>query len=492
MSQHLDGDTGDIGPAARAAALTDPLTGWLPEQRWYAGRGRPLAAVVPLSATNLVGPVDRAAGDDAEPGSWLDQVVVEARYRDGGPPERYQLFLGYLPGAALPDRLAHVHIGQSGGEDGLAAFEGLWDRRLANAVLELIATDTTLPPGIRFRSEAGATIPTDLPSRVVDAQQSNTSVVYDETAIMKVFRRVVPGRNPDLELNRALRRAGSQHVPELLGEVTGETDGGEPVAYAMLSGYAANSAEGWAMATASVRDLFAEADLRADEVGGDFASEAERLGEAIAAVHADLAAMLGSEELDGPGYAELSAGMLGRLAAAVEIVPELAPHAEALRAEFAEVARLDMPFPVQRIHGDLHLGQVLREPAGWLVIDFEGEPIKPLPDRLRPDSPLRDVAGMLRSFDYAAAHLLVTADSGNDLSGGHQLEFRAQEWADRNRKAFCAGYGSAAPVDPMVHATLLRAYELDKAVYEAVYETRHRPTWREIPLRSIARMLDPE
>jgi maltokinase len=479
MSQHLD----DGDPVARATALTEALTAWLPEQRWYAGRGRPLEEVAVLSAATLVGPAE--GGDESA--SRLDQVVVEVRYGDAGPAERYQLFLGYLP-APLPDRLAHVHVGQSGD---LMAFDGLWDRRLANGILELVSADTTLPNGIRFRPEAGATIPTDLPSRVVDAQQSNTSVVYDETAIMKVFRKVVSGRNPDLELNRALRRAGSQHVPELLGEVGLDTDGAEPVCYAMLSAYAANSAEGWAMATASVRDLFAEADLRADEVGGDFAGEAERLGEAIAAVHADLAAMLGTAELDGPGYAELSAGMLGRLAAAVEIAPELGEYAEALRAEFAAVARLDIPFPVQRIHGDLHLGQVLRVPAGWLVIDFEGEPIKPLSDRLRPDSPLRDVAGMLRSFDYAAAHLLVAAEPGSDVTGGgHQLEFRAQEWADRNRKAFCAGYGSAAPVDPMVHATLLRAYELDKAVYETVYETRHRPTWRDIPLRSIAHMLD--
>jgi maltokinase len=484
MSQDLD----DTGPRARARELTGPLTDWLPEQRWYAGRGRPLTEAVPVSATSLVTP-DAGSSEEGQP-AWLDQLVVEARYDDAGPAERYQLYVGYLPGPTPPDRLGHVLIGRSGE---LVAFDGLWDGRLANAVLGLIAADTALPGGLRFRPEAGAEIRTGLPSRVVDAQQSNTSVVYDQTAIMKLFRKVVAGRNPDVELNRALRRAGSPHVPELLGTIEGGTvEGGadgDPVCYAMLSAYAANSAEGWAMATASVRDLFAEADLRADEVGGDFASEAERLGEAIAEVHADLAEMLGTAELDGPGYAELSAGMLGRLSAAVDIVPDLAPHADALRAEFAAVARLDRPFPVQRIHGDLHLGQVLRTPAGWLVIDFEGEPIKPLAERLRPDSPLRDVAGMLRSFDYAAAHLLV-AEPGSELSsGGHQLEFRAQEWADRNRKAFCAGYGSGAPVDPMQHATLLRAYELDKAVYEAVYETRHRPGWRDIPLRSMARML---
>lgn len=453
----------------RAGRLAEPLAAWLPEQRWYAGKGRRLRRVTPVHAVPL----------DTEP-ALLDHVLVEVGY-DRGAPERYQLLLGWRD--ALPERLEHVRIGTV---DGLVGYSALWDDELANVLLRLFAADA-VRDGVRFRPEAGAEIPATmlghaLPSRVVDTEQSNTSVVYDEVCILKLFRRITPGRNPDVELNRALRRAGSPHVADLLGEIEGEADG-DPVSYAMLSAYAANSAEGWAMATASVRDLFAEADLRADEVGGDFAGEAERLGEAIAAVHTDLATSLGSGEHDRSGYVALSAAMTERLAAAVEEVPELARHAAALRAEFAAVADLTAPYQVQRVHGDLHLGQVLRTPTSWLVIDFEGEPVKPLDERLRPDSPLRDIAGMLRSFDYAAEHLLVA--EGFD----HQLEFRAQEWAARNRKAFCAGYASAAPFDPMEHAALLRAYELDKAVYEAVYESRHRPAWHAIPLRSIARMI---
>ncbi|GAA3510912.1 maltokinase N-terminal cap-like domain-containing protein [Actinocatenispora rupis] len=452
-------------PDVRARGLAAPLAGWLPEQRWFAGKHRTVRTVTPVSCVALV---------ETEP--LLDHVVVEVAYAAGAP-DRYQLLLGYR--RQLPEKLQHVRIGAV---DDLVAYAGLWDDVLAEELLRLLDSGA-VRGGLRFRPEAGAAIPRGEPSRVVDVEQSNTSVVYDESAILKLFRRLTPGRNPDVELNRALRRAGSEHVAELLGEVEGELLG-DTVSYAMVSAYAANSAEGWAMATASVRDLFAEGDLRADEVGGDFAGEAERLGEAIAAVHADLADTLGSTELDRAGYAELSTGMIGRLSDAVGVVPELAPHADALRTEFAAVAGLTDACPVQRIHGDLHLGQVLRTPTSWLVIDFEGEPVKPLAERLLPDSPLRDVAGMLRSFDYAAEHLLV-----GDTADDHQLEFRAQEWAARNRKAFCTGYAGAARVDPMRHAALLRAYELDKAVYEVVYEATHRPAWRSIPLRSIARMV---
>jgi maltokinase len=319
------------------------------------------------------------------------------------------------------------------------------------------------------------------------AEQSNTSVVFGEQTIMKLFRRLNPGVNPDLELHRALRSVGSDEVAALQGAVEGRLHG-EPTTLAMLQDFAGNSADGWAMALASVRDLFAEADLRADEVGGDFAGEASRIGETVALVHAELARALGTAERD---PAELAAAWSARLDAAARDAPVLAPYVDAVRAVYDAVATQPDPVPTHRVHGDLHLGQLLRTTHGWLILDFEGEPSAPLAERRRPDSPMRDVAGMLRSFDYAAFFQLLSTDPGafaDDRSAPSPLLWHAKEWTARNRDAFCDGYALRAGVDPRRHGPVLRAFELDKAVYEVVYETRSRPGWVPIPLSSIKRL----
>ena len=321
-------------------------------------------------------------------------------------------------------------------------------------------------------------------STLFSGEQSNSSVAFGEDALMKVFRRVTPGVNPDIEIHDVLTQAGSEHVAALYGWLEApspDEPDGPVLQLAMLQQFLRTASDGWELALASVRNLFAEADLHADEVGGDFAGEAARLGEAVASVHHDLAdALRHRHRRPAPWW---PSQMTARLDAALAAVPGLAAHEDTLRAIFDRLSAWSTS-PVQRIHGDLHLGQTLRTVRGWKIVDFEGEPARPLAERTLPDSVWRDVAGMLRSFDYAPRVVEMTLGT-SDVDEAGQRAFRAGEWADRNRDAFLTTYaGRELTPDEL---TVLTAYLADKAVYEAVYETRNRPTWVSIPLQAISR-----
>ncbi len=443
------------------SALEDALRAWLPAQRWYGGKGKAVRAVRIEHEERL------SRGEDVR------HVLLHVTDEDGAT-ELYQALLGHRAGE-VEARLKNAVIGEV---DGRTLYDAVHDPEAVGALLTLLRDNAKLS---RVAFTSTGELDPSLPPRVMGAEQSNTSVVYGEAYILKLFRRVQPGLNPDLEITRALAEAGTSHIAAPLGWIEGQV-AGDTTTLGLLQCFQRNATEGWAMATASVRDLFAEADLHADEVGGDFAGESERLGAATAEVHLAMREALPSSTADAGESARTGRQLHERLDAALAVVPELERHADALRAAYDQLAQRTDPVPVQRVHGDYHLGQVLRTQDGWILLDFEGEPARPLAERTALMSPLRDVAGMLRSYDYAARHLL--AERGGDP----QLAYRAAEWAERNRQAFCDGYARAAGTDPREEAVLLRAFELDKAVYEVVYEARNRPSWLPIPVGSIERL----
>ncbi|MGH9248777.1 MAG: maltokinase N-terminal cap-like domain-containing protein [Acidimicrobiales bacterium] len=443
-------------------AAVSLLPGWLPQQRWFAGKNQPVDDVRTVVATRLY---------DDGPEVW--HLMVEVAQGDRR--DIYQVPVSFRE--QPDDRLEHVLVGEAAGR---YVYDALHDKDATAELLRRFATQDRVN-GLSFHTEPGAELPLGEPSLVLTAEQSNTSLAYGDSALLKVFRRVVPGVNPDVEVHDALTRVGSAYVAPLLGWLDGRwidpSGGRQEAGLAMLQTFLVTATDGWALATTSVRDLYAEADLHADEVGGDFAGEAQRLGLATAEVHAAMAEVLPTRLFDADDLNALARRMRARLEAAVATVPELTPFAPRLAESFDRMARLHGPVPAQRIHGDYHLGQVVRTVVGWKLVDFEGEPAKPLAERVALDSSIRDVAAMLRSFDYAARHLLVV-----DHPGSEQIAYRAVEWAERNRAAFCEGYAKAAGHDPRDDDVLLRAYETDKVIYEAVYEARNRPSWLAIPL----------
>jgi len=467
--------------------IEQALIGWLPRQRWFAGKGREIAQVEIVSGTRLTGPGGPPGAEEPE----LRHTLVAVR--QDGARDLYQLLLGFRH--RLPDRLRYAEILAL---DGVHVYDAAHDPELTGVLLQCLAAEARVGP-LSFHRVPGAQVETGLTSLASTAEQSNTSLVYGEAYIYKMFRRIVPGVNPDLELNLALTEAGCRHIPRLYGWAEmrltdlGDRGGDRPATVGMLSEFLRTASDGWQLATTSVRDLYGSPpEVSADQAGGDFAAEAERLGVATASVHRDLAEAFGAGQVPPRALREAAARMEEQLVTACTDVPELTRYAEPIRAAYRDLAELERPVPVQRIHGDYHLGQVMRTDRGWVLLDFEGEPARTLAERRAPAHPLRDVAGMLRSFEYAAWFLLSGTPGvhhrESDPTQWALLERRAREWADRNRDAFCRGYADGGGPDPGAHRVLLRAFELDKAVYEVRYEARNRPSWLHVPLSSLTRL----
>jgi len=461
-------------------APREVLGPYVGQARWFGGKGRTFS----ISGGRRLGEVPGHV--EGGPRVAIDLVTVS--YEDSAENEYYQVPLAFYP--EPQERLAHALVGEWEDEDfgHSHVYDALHDREAMACWLRSFVHPSEGP--LAFHRLPGHDLDLDVHSTLFSGEQSNSSVAFGDDSLLKVFRKITPGVNPDVAIHRVLTEAGSDHVAALYGwvETPSVNSEGEPtdaiLQLAMLQQFLRTASDGWDLALASVRNLFAEADLHADEVGGDFAGEAARLGEALAETHQTLSEHFPVADRAADEVVELADAMRRRLDTALDIVPGLAPYAENLRRAYDDLAALE-GVRVQQIHGDLHLGQTLRTVRGWKIVDFEGEPAKPLAERLLPDSPWRDVAGMLRSFDYAPRVVERTWGDQHD-PGAEQRAYRAREWSERNRAAFLNAY-AGRDLAPDEH-TLLAAYVADKAVYETVYETRNRPAWVTIPLEAVARI----
>jgi len=419
---------------------------WLAAQRWFRAKQRPIATVSQLDSARL-GPAELN--------------VLEVTYADGGDADRY----------LVPT------VGGREPQDG----EGVW-----TAVVRAMADGAELRGEHgRFRCARTDALEDLLPSareaaaaldeRRLRVEQSNTSVVLGERLILKLYRLLEPGDSPDLEVSAFLTDVGFADTPPVAGTMTYTADdGGEPAAAAMLQAFVSSTGDAWAAMLQALAD-----DPR---IGLEIAAS---VGGVTAAMHAALAS-----RPDHPSFparavsvAESAAWRTSaerQLAQAVTAVSggahdRLVALAPAVTARFADTfGSATGEARESRIHGDYHLGQLLaRTDGGFSVIDFEGEPARPLVERRHPGSPLRDVAGLLRSLDYAAR----TAERD-------EPSFESEGWLVEARSAFISAYGGIGPSE----SGLLEAFELEKACYEVRYEANNRPEWLWLPLAAVERL----
>jgi predicted trehalose synthase len=373
-----------------------------------------------------------------------------------------------------------------GGIGGSGVADGPHDPSFVTALLDVVLGDDRLEGdgasahGQRIAWTGPA--PTVTTASVLSGEQSNTSIIVrartadggDAGLMVKVFRALHDGENPDVVLQSAISAAGSKRVPETYGALVGtwpDPSAPEGVArghLAVAQEFLADTRDAWRVALDAARS---------DE---DFTEPARDLGAATAEVHRVLADVLPTAVADAAAHHALLGSMRARARTAAALVPSVARVADTVTAVLEAGADGGWP-ALQRVHGDYHLGQVLQVPdRGWVLLDFEGEPLRPMAERSEPDLALRDVAGMLRSFDYVAGTIA--------LEGGDAEAARA--WTERARSAFLAGYEAESGASLAPFSTLLAALELDKALYECVYEARNRPAWLPIPELAVHRLLE--
>ena len=458
-------------PSVDLAALDEhKLADWLLERRWFGSKARDVASIHVL---------DVVAIHDGPPA--LSAALVEARY-PGGTHDVYQLLLG-----VGSDGFAEAVVDEVGG---VSVYDAFADPRACDLLGGLLR-DGAEVHGEHARVEFHWRDDVDPPRsgaqvRAIGAEQSNTSIVFDDALVLKAFRRVEAGDNPELEMLRFLSARDFPHVAELGGwyQYEGEL---MDATFGVVQRFVPNARDGW--------------ELALEELASDperFVRRLRDLGAVIGRMHTVLA----SDPTD-PAFApeEPSDESLALLTATIdeeiervflelpdsEAMAPIAGHAAEVRDRLQLLSHVGARGKLIRTHGDLHLGQtMLSHPPDdrWVVLDFEGEPARPLLERRRKRSPLRDVAGMLRSFAYAA--------SASDLQHGRPAP---EGWEERAREAFLGGYLEAVdsvlmPPGEAPTRTMLTIFELEKAVYELRYELNNRPDWVGIPVAGIARLLE--
>jgi len=435
------------------------LPRWLPTRRWFGGKARAIS---------------RVAIESTVPVLDTQQVLVVRVEYATGEPDRYAVPLGW---SATEDGVLARH-------GAVTIHDAVYHAGFRAALLEAIRTRAQ--GAVAGEGSAwldGVVVPEG--SRVLGVEQSNTSIVYGERLFLKLFRRLQPGVNPDAEISRFLGARGFRHTPPFAGTLE-LLVGGEATPFGLMLGVVENRGDAWSWALEQVRRYFAEnAPVPLEQIA--------LLGERTAQLHLALLAGggpdFGPEPLTRADFEELAAGVRARLDhvfAALRrsddpLGAEVLAHEEAARARIAALAQAPLGAVKMRHHGDYHLGQVLATDADWMIIDFEGEPLRPLVERRAKRSPLRDVAGMLRSFHYAAH----AARPENEPIA------MAEAWCEAASAAFLDRYlavthGAAfLPKSSADRDALLAAFVIEKALYEIDYELNNRPAWLGIPLRGL-------